>query len=354
MRIFPAAILLIAPLLLPASAQEGAPSDEFKRRAAQWLESTESGKRQAAFRSYLQLGPDAMPHYQVALNKAVRVHNARIDRLAGDSSANPYAAHYDLVRQLGEERERISPLIHTDWKKDGAKIRMLREEMDGLGRLHERTMRLAAADASSFDSQLDGSVSALVEIARELERFEPDRESTGKDDPELRAFILEDNLEGQYIIKQREQFLISKQEIDAHAQAEKDNAAAGTWASASMRDFTTLLNLQRSWIGLAPFRLEEKLSAAAIGHSSDMARLGFFSHTSQIKEKASPGQRAKLAGFRGGWRGENIFMGSASHTAAFNAWFGSDGHRFIMFASGPNRIGVGPSGKHWTMMTGHQ
>ncbi len=51
-------------------------------------------------------------------------------------------------------------------------------------------------------------------------------------------------------------------------------------------------------------------------------------------------------------RGENIFMGSASHNSAYNAWFGSDGHRFIMFSDGPNLIGIGPHGKHWTMMTG--
>jgi len=344
-------------LLMPfarAADQDGPPSEEFQRRASQWLESTESSRRQAAYRSYLQLGEGAMDHYRAALEKAARAHNNRIESFAGDLSANPYAAHADVAPKLDEERERIIPLIRTDWHKEGSKIRMLREEMDALGRLHERAMRLASADITSFDAQLNGSVEALVEIARELERFESDRESSELDDEELREFILSDNLEGQLVIKQRERFLVSRSEAERLAKAEADNAAAGSWANASMRDFTSLLNLQRSWLGFGPFRMEEKLCAAARGHSEDMARLGFFSHTSPIKGKASPGQRAKLAGFQGGWSGENIFMGSASHTGAFNGWFGSDGHRFIMFASGPNRIGIGPSGRHWTMMTGRQ
>jgi len=46
-------------------------------------------------------------------------------------------------------------------------------------------------------------------------------------------------------------------------------------------------------------------------------------------------------------------MGSASPDAAYSAWFGSDGHRFIMFGNG-NVLGVGISGIHWTMMMGNQ
>lgn len=349
--------ILCCCLLVPcagAADQDEAPSAEFQRRAAMWLESAESSRRQAAYRSYLQLGPGAMAYYQAALKKALRVHNSRIDSLAGDLSVNPYAVHSQDAAKLDEERQRIIPLIRTDWHKEGSKIRMLREEMDSLGRLHERVMRLAAADLKSFDAQLNGSVDALFEIARELERFEPDREGSDMDDEELREFLIADNLEGQLVLKQRERFLVSRTEAERLAKAETDNRAAGSWANASMRDFTSLLNLQRAWLGLGPLVMEEYLCAAARGHSEDMARLGFFSHTSPIPEKKSPGQRAKLAGFKGGWSGENIFMGSASHTAAFTGWFGSDGHRFIMFAAGPNRIGIGPSGKHWTMMTGKQ
>ena len=51
---------------------------------------------------------------------------------------------------------------------------------------------------------------------------------------------------------------------------------------------------------------------------------------------------------------ENIFKGSSVYTSAYNGWFASDGHRFIMFARGPNLIGLGPVGNHWTLMTGRR
>lgn len=336
-----------------ARAQSDRPSPEFRRRAAQWLESTESSRRQAAIRSYLQLGPEAMPDYHKALQQAARGHDERLARLASDIANNPYATHHEAARELDAERERVLALVRTDYHKDPDKVRMLREEMEGLGRLYDRTQRLAAVDAGRFDAALEGSVAALAEIARELERFEPDRETKEMDDEELHSFIVGDNIESQTLVEQRTRYRASRDQATALAAAEEANAQAGPWANAVMRDFTALLNRERAWLGLNPFRLEEKLSAAARGHSADMAGGGFFSHTSPIPGKESPAQRARLAGFTGGWSGENIFAGSPSHTAAFSGWFGSDGHRFIMFASGPNVIGVGVHGSHWTMMTGH-
>jgi uncharacterized protein YkwD len=105
-------------------------------------------------------------------------------------------------------------------------------------------------------------------------------------------------------------------------------------------------------MGLRPLRIEEKLSAAAEGHSSDMASGGFFAHESPVPNKKTPWDRAKLAQFDGNASGENIFMGSTDPNSAYGGWFGSDGHRFIMFSEGPNCCGVGVSGVHWTFMTG--
>ena len=83
-----------------------------------------------------------------------------------------------------------------------------------------------------------------------------------------------------------------------------------------------------------------------------MVRLGFFAHESPVPDKKTPWDRARLAGFEGRGTGENIFMGSTSPQAAYDAWFASDGHRFIMMANGPTLLGVGIAGNHWTMMTG--
>ena len=105
-------------------------------------------------------------------------------------------------------------------------------------------------------------------------------------------------------------------------------------------------------LGLGPLRLEEKLSNAATGHSQDMKALGFFSHTSPVPGKASFGDRARKAGFRGSPRGECIAAGYGSASAAYRGWFYSDGHRHIMLARGPSVLGIGPVGSHWTLMTG--
>ena len=80
--------------------------------------------------------------------------------------------------------------------------------------------------------------------------------------------------------------------------------------------------------------------------------MGYFAHESPVEANKSPGDRARNAKFDGGWSGENIFMGSPGASEAYGAWWGSDGHRFIMFSDGPNTLGVGPVSTYWTMMTG--
>jgi len=340
------------PAAQTAEKKPARPSPQFLRRGLQWLESTDAARRRAAYRSFMQLDAGAMPYYKKALDAAAKAHNKRLESLVAQRSTNPYLDHDEAARQLDDERARILPLIRTDYHKAPAKIKMLRTEMDGLGRLYDKTMNLARNDTSRFDAQLDGTVAALVEIARELERFDPERDSASMTDEELRTFVLEDNVDAQPILKQRERLEASRKEAADLAAARRDNAAAGRWASPAMRTFVGILNQQRAWLGLSPLRLEEHLSAAAKGHSKDMATIGFFAHTSPVKGKETSGKRARLAGFTGQWTGENIYLGSTEPAAAFSAWFGSDGHRFIMFASGPNVIGIGIHGRHWTLMTG--
>jgi len=341
------------------SAQEavdGPPGADFLRRADQWMASPEASKRQAAYRSWMQLGPESLPFYEKSLREAEKHHSKRLDELArGRSSlANPYSAHGEAARQLDEERIRVMALIRTDFKKDPAKVKMLRGEVESLEKLWNRAHRLAAADTSAFDMAVASTTAALVEIARELERLPDATDTAGiESDDDLLDHLLKNHLEGSYLLQQRKRFRETGAENLFYTRVEKHNAALGRWASASMKDFASLLNKERVVCGLPPLMLEEKLSDASRGHSEDMARLGFFAHESPVADKKSPWDRAKLAGFQGNAGGENIYMGSTSHSAAYDGWFGSDGHRFIMFSSGPNVIGVGIAGTRWTLMTGN-
>jgi hypothetical protein len=109
-------------------------------------------------------------------------------------------------------------------------------------------------------------------------------------------------------------------------------------------------NLMRLLVGLHALELDPNLCEAARGHSEDMNKLGFFSHTSPVPGKASPSDRASKAGTTGG--GENIFMGSSNPIAANKGWFFSPGHHKNMFGGGYRRIGLGNYGSHWTQMFG--
>lgn len=334
-----------------AAGQDQGPSPEFKRRANQWMVSQEAPKRQAAYRSWLQLGKEAMPEYRLALAAAESYHSKKLDELT--RSSNPYTAHQQAAGQLEEERQRVMALIKTDFKKDAGKVAMLRGEMKSMERLWSRVNRLAATDTKRFDASLDATLGGLMEVARENERFDDDSETRSLDDEELRTHVLKNHIEGSVLLPQRERLEATRKAIAELAAAEKANAGAGRWASGPMKAFATILNKERCIMGMIPLRLEEKLSDATRGHSEDMAKLGFFAHESPVEGKKSPWDRAGKAGFEGNGCGENIFMGSASPDAAYSAWFASDGHRFIMFGNG-NVLGVGIAGVHWTMMTGNK
>jgi len=112
----------------------------------------------------------------------------------------------------------------------------------------------------------------------------------------------------------------------------------------------TAVNAIRQTCGLSPLVFDPKLCAAAVMHSSDMERHGFFAHESPLPGRKSPWDRAKLAGTTAS--GENIFMGSAVGSDAIKAWFLSPGHHKNMFGDGHTRQGLGRAGKHWTQLFG--
>jgi uncharacterized protein YkwD len=333
---------------LPPSA----PSPQFKQRALQFMISTDAAKRQAAYRSWLQLDASAMPSYREALDAAATHHSRRLDELCRDR-ANPYKAFNEAAEKLATERPRVMELIKTDWKKDSAKVKMLRQEMTDLEKLWSQVNRLAAANTRTLDANLDAVVAALCEVAREKERFDSESETKDMDEGELRAHVLREHIYGRQVLEQRERMEATRKEAATLAEVEKTNAAAGRWASPAMKTFATILNKERAIVGITPLVMDEKLSAACEGHSKDMATLGFFAHESPVEGKKSPWDRARLAGFEGSGASENIFAGSTSPNAAYDAWFASDGHRFNMFGNA-NTLGVGVSGSHWTMMGGNK
>lgn len=345
-------------LLFAGVSAEGAElSKVFKERALAAMKSSNLAKRKAAYRTFQNLGRETFPAYREILQKAQTHHQAAMRRAMG-VRANPYTEHARGLDALNTERERVMKLIHTDWKKDPGKIRMLEKEVEGIERKYNRLVKLARARTDSIDHNMDVAMKALMEIRWELTSMERlsagDNASELPDPKELEQAVAEECYEAEEWLAQRRKRETTRKSAEDEEKAKKHNAAC-KWANAAQKKFSDLLNRNRVVMGLRPLLLEERLSEAARGHSGDMRTRGFFDHTSPVPGKQTPADRARLAKFEGTFTGENIFMGSTSHTAAYSGWFGSDGHRFLMFTKGDsNVIGVGVDGKYWTMMTGRQ
>lgn len=353
MKIIPIIALLCSLNTIALNAQE---ADQKKstmapaavKKAIQWMVNTDPEKRAAAYTTFKQYGDSEGEIYRAALENARDLHEAKLSDLLSNERLNPFEDLEELINELKTERERIFALIHTDFQKKPAEIRKLIDEVEELQKLNKKARKTASKKSDQLDKAAAIIGTALSEIDRELALAGGD----GADHEILKPKeALKTILEGETYLKLQSHLESIRSETKALTEAHQANNNS-KWANATQKNFANYLNEFRSLFALTPYRLEEKLSDASVGHSKDMASLGFFSHTSPVKDKKTPGDRARLAKFQYRWTGENIYMGSSSHISAYDAWFSSDGHRFIMFSKVPNLIGVGPSGRHWTMMTG--
>jgi uncharacterized protein YkwD len=97
--------------------------------------------------------------------------------------------------------------------------------------------------------------------------------------------------------------------------------------------------------GLRPLRLNTRLRAAAIFHSRDMGRRGYFEHDSlsgtpfwRRIERFYPSR-----GFRSWTVGENLLWGTDTYGAAFavREWMGSPPHRQNILSRQWREVGIG-------------
>ncbi len=119
-----------------------------------------------------------------------------------------------------------------------------------------------------------------------------------------------------------------------------------TMAPATQLQATLLdqVNALRTAHGLARLRLSPALSAAANGHSTEMARLGYFSHNSANGASCSSriGQFYPARGFRSWTVGENLLWGAPDIGAlrAFKLWLASPPHRDNLLSPRWREIGL--------------
>jgi uncharacterized protein YkwD len=116
-----------------------------------------------------------------------------------------------------------------------------------------------------------------------------------------------------------------------------------------------LTNEERAESGCnTPLRVDDRLVAAAQGHSADMAARNYFSHTSP--EGLGPGDRTAAQGYPQ-WSGENIAVGYPTAADVVAGWMDSEGHRANILNCDSVAIGVGAvdsagNGIYWTQVFG--
>ena len=129
------------------------------------------------------------------------------------------------------------------------------------------------------------------------------------------------------------------------------NALVSTSMTTGEQENFVCVNSYREYLGILPCEIDPRLVSAARDHSQEMVKLGYFAHDSPTEGLKSPWDRIGKTGYKGG-SGENIFAGSSSGQAAFNAWFDSPGHHQNMASKGSTALGVGNIGNTFTQDMG--
>ncbi len=126
-----------------------------------------------------------------------------------------------------------------------------------------------------------------------------------------------------------------KPEQDNSGQQEKPEQNGSQQATQVVK----LVNQQRSAKGLAALKSDSQLARLAQLKAEDMAKKGYFSHTSPTYGSAF--DMMKAAGYSYRTAGENIAKGQKTASSVMNGWMNSSGHRANILGTGYTKIGVG-------------
>jgi uncharacterized protein YkwD len=100
-----------------------------------------------------------------------------------------------------------------------------------------------------------------------------------------------------------------------------------------------ITNAVRARAGCGAVAANSRLAHAAVAHSVDMARRGYFAHNTL--NGVDPGRRVTSAGYRWSAYGENIAYGQQDANSVMLAWMNSPGHRENILNCRYRNIGVG-------------
>lgn len=118
-----------------------------------------------------------------------------------------------------------------------------------------------------------------------------------------------------------------------------DNTSGSVVSDSMTGQVVTLVNKERASNGLQPVTSDSRLAKLAQMKAEDMAKNGYFSHTSPTYGSAF--DMMKTYGISYKTAGENIAKGQKTAQAVMNGWMNSSGHRANILKSDYTKIGVG-------------
>ncbi|MFP5072274.1 CAP domain-containing protein [Pseudonocardia nantongensis] len=126
-------------------------------------------------------------------------------------------------------------------------------------------------------------------------------------------------------------------------------AAPGGGLTGRLAQVVDLTNAERARAGCGALSVDPRISAAAQGHSEDMAARGYFAHDSPDGRDFA--DRITAAGYSSPGA-ENIAQGQPDAATVVQDWMESPGHRRNILDCSLSTIGVGLADGYWTQNFG--
>jgi uncharacterized protein YkwD len=120
--------------------------------------------------------------------------------------------------------------------------------------------------------------------------------------------------------------------------------------AAGTGDVVAMVNAERESAGCSPVSVDDRLAAAARGHSRYQAEIDEMTH--EGADDSTSGDRATDAGYRWSSIAENIAYGTTSARRVMDMWMGSSGHRANIVNCTFRHIGVAQVDGRWTQVFG--
>lgn len=143
--------------------------------------------------------------------------------------------------------------------------------------------------------------------------------------------------------------------LSALPAAAQTRCAQPSWGAEAVTRIIGMTNAYRRENGLANYRIDANLTAAALAHACDMGARNYYSHAGA--DGSQPMDRVRRTGFSPCQVAENLAFAQGGRPTArqvFDGWRGSSGHNANLLHRVSTHVGLGIAEQggriYWTMV----